>query len=448
MNLAQGDIKSQLIKIAVPAGIGMMFHTFYTITDTFYAGLIGSEAIAAMAITFPVFFILLALAIGFSQGTTALISNFIGANDKKSACEIYIQSLIYSTIFSIFVGIIIFNTSESIFKYFGAEDTFLDKAIDYISVIAIGSPFMILSLVVNAMLNAIGDTKKNRNVMVFGFFLNIGLNPLLCFGFLFIPSLGIGGIALSTVIVQIIASTYLFFHVIKTDILKHFSITMIKFDFRYLKIFIAQSLPTSVSYLMIAFGFFVITKFVTSYGPSAAAAFGIACRIEELILLPTIGLNTALLSIVGQSYGAEAFNRIRKAYMKAVGIGLTMMAGGFLVLIFLGEFLSSLFTKDLEVIFISKNYLFIFAFSTFFFVIIHMSGSIFQGIKKPLYTTFYAFFRLGLLPIIVLYSIENYLDLGISGIWFGILGINVLASIIIFAHLRRILFLIEKKSKI
>ena len=77
-----------------------------------------------------------------------------------------------------------------------------------------------------------------------------------------------------------------------------------------------------------------------------------------------------------------------------------------------------------------------------------MSGSIFQGIKKPLYTTFYAFFILGLLPIIVLYSIENYLDLGISGIWFGILGINVLASIIIFAHLRRILFLIEKKSKI
>ena len=132
MNLAQGDIKSQLIKIAVPAGIGMMFHTFYNITDTFYAGLIGSEAIAAMAITFPVFFILLALAIGFSQGITALISNFIGANDKKSACEIYIQSLIYSTIFSIFVGIIIFNTSESIFKYFGSEDTFLDKAIDYI----------------------------------------------------------------------------------------------------------------------------------------------------------------------------------------------------------------------------------------------------------------------------------------------------------------------------
>ena len=390
MNLTQGDIKSQLIKIAVPAGVGMLFHTFYNITDTFYAGLIGSEAIAAMAITFPVFFILLALAIGFSQGTTALVSNYIGAKDKKNACEIYIQALIYSLFFSIVTGLLILNISESIFQFFGAEGTFLKKAMEYIDVIAIGSPFMLLSLVVNSMLNAIGDTKKNRNVMVLGFFLNIGLNPLLCFGFLFIPGLGIAGIALSTVIVQIIATSYLFFHAIKTDILKNFSISMIRFNIKHFKNFIAQSLPTCVSYLMIAFGFFVITKFVTSYGSSAAAAFGIACRIEELILLPTIGLNTALLSIVGQSYGAKQFFRVRRAYMKAIGIGLIMMSVGFLVLVFLGEFLSSLFTKDLEVIAISKEYLFIFAFSTFFFVIIHMSGSIFQGIKKPIYTTLYA----------------------------------------------------------
>ena len=117
----------------------------------------------------------------------------------------------------------------------------------------------------------------------------------------------------------------------------------------------------------------------------------------------------------------------------------------FLVLITFGEYLSSLFTKDLEVIKLSKDYLFIFAFSTFFFVIIHMSGSIFQGIKRPLYTTLYAFVRLGILPIIVLYSINKYLDFGISGIWIGMLLINVIAAIIIFYHLRKVLFSIESK---
>ena len=244
MNLTQGDIKQQLIKIAFPAGIGMMFHTFYNITDTFYAGLIGSEAIGAMAITFPVFFILLALAIGFSQGTTALISNYIGARDMRSACEIYIQAIIYSLIISIAMGLLIFYSSEWLFNFFGAEGNFLLMAINYISIIALGAPFMILNLVVNSALNSIGDTKKNRNIMVFGFFLNIGLNPLLCFGFLFIPSLGIAGIALSTVIVQVIATTYLFYYVLKTEMLKNFNITMLRIKLHFLKSFISQSLPT------------------------------------------------------------------------------------------------------------------------------------------------------------------------------------------------------------
>ena len=448
MNLTQGDIKSQLIKIAFPAGIGMMFHTFYNITDTFYAGLIGSEAIGAMAITFPVFFILLALAIGFSQGTTALISNYIGAKDIKNACEVYIQALIYSLFISIAIGLLIFYSSEWIFNFFGAEGDFLMMAISYISVIALGAPFMILNLVVNSALNSIGDTKKNRNIMVFGFFLNIGLNPLLCFGLFFIPALGIAGIALSTVIVQVIATIYLFYYVLKTEMLKNFNISMLKIKMHFLKSFVSQSLPMCTSYLMIAFGFFVLTKFVTLYGSSAAAAFGIACRIEELILLPTIGLNTALLSIVGQSYGAQKIQRVRESYMMALKIGMLMMFFGFLVLITFGGYLSSLFTKDIEVINISKDYLFIFAFSTFFFVIIHMSGSIFQGIKKPFYTTLYAFIRLGILPITLLYTINTYFNFGINGIWIGMLLINIVVAIIIFYHLRKILFSIEKKSKI
>ncbi|MDB9776484.1 polysaccharide biosynthesis C-terminal domain-containing protein [Alphaproteobacteria bacterium] len=118
------------------------------------------------------------------------------------------------------------------------------------------------------------------------------------------------------------------------------------------------------------------------------------------------------------------------------------------MLVTFGEYLSSLFTKNLEVIKLSKDYLFIFAFSTFFFVIIHMSGSIFQGIKKPFYTTLYAFVRLGILPIAALYTINKYFDVGINGIWIGMLIINIVAAIVIFYHLRRILFSIERKLKV
>jgi Na+-driven multidrug efflux pump len=198
---------------------------------------------------------------------------------------------------------------------------------------------------------------------------------------------------------------------------------------------------------MIAFGFFVITKFVAGYGPSAAAAFGVALRIEELIILPTIGLNVALVSIIGQSYGAKEYKRIREVYITSLKIGFIMMFFGSIILIFLGEFLSSLFTNDEEVIRYSKNYLYFAAIWSFLFPVVHMSGSVFLGIKKPLYTAFYAFIRLGVLPGIVIYLITKYFEFEVNGIWIGLLIINFTVSAIIFFHLKRILSRIENQIK-
>ena len=83
MDLTQGNIRKQLISMAVPAGIGMLFYTLYNVVDTFYAGLISTEALAGLAISFPVYFILLAFAVGFGQGATALVSNLLGAKKEE-----------------------------------------------------------------------------------------------------------------------------------------------------------------------------------------------------------------------------------------------------------------------------------------------------------------------------------------------------------------------------
>ena len=91
MDLTQGNIKKQLISMAVPAGIGMLFYTLYNVVDTFYAGLISTEALAGLAISFPVYFILLAFAVGFGQGTTALVSNLLGAKKEEDAIRFLVH---------------------------------------------------------------------------------------------------------------------------------------------------------------------------------------------------------------------------------------------------------------------------------------------------------------------------------------------------------------------
>ena len=93
MDLTQGNIRKQLISMAVPAGIGMLFYTLYNVVDTFYAGLISTEALAGLAISFPVYFILLAFAVGFGQGTTALVSNLLGAKKEEDALPIFLEEL-------------------------------------------------------------------------------------------------------------------------------------------------------------------------------------------------------------------------------------------------------------------------------------------------------------------------------------------------------------------
>jgi len=127
MDLTQGNIRKQLISMAVPAGIGMLFYTLYNVVDTFYAGLISTEALAGLAISFPVYFILLAFAVGFGQGATALVSNLLGAKKEEDAIYIYIQSLTISLLLSFVIGYITYKVSEPVFLFFGASDLFFRK---------------------------------------------------------------------------------------------------------------------------------------------------------------------------------------------------------------------------------------------------------------------------------------------------------------------------------
>ena len=127
MDLTQGNIKKQLINMAIPAGTGLFFYTLYNIVDTFYAGLISTEAVAGLAISYPLYFILLAFAVGFGQGATALISIYIGKKKEDEAIKIHTQALIIALFISLLVGFITFVTAKSVFIFFWSRWDFSRK---------------------------------------------------------------------------------------------------------------------------------------------------------------------------------------------------------------------------------------------------------------------------------------------------------------------------------
>ena len=443
MDLTQGNIRKQLISMAVPAGIGMLFYTMYNVVDTFYAGLISTEALAGLAISFPVYFILLAFAVGFGQGSTALVSNLLGAKKEEDAVYTYIQSLTVSLIISILIGYITYKVSEPVFIFFGASGLFLENGLRYMHTLAFGAPFFIFANVINSFLYAKGDTKKNRNALIIGFFINLIFNPLLSLGIGPFPALGTMGIAIATIICQIFNVIYLGYYVLKSPLAKKFKFSYCKLKIDTLKDIFKQSFPASMNMLLIGVGFFIIQKYVTGYGANASAGYGIALRIEQIILLPAIGLNTAMLSMTGQNYGAKNFDRIYEAFTTSLKLALFIMIFGSAILFTLGEKMAFLFTRDAQVIQIAGSYLFMAAFLTFVYQVIHQSGSVLSGMKKPTINAFYTLLRLAIIPPFTFYLFSQTFGLGLNGIWWAILCSNIIAAILIFLHMR---YLIKKES--
>ena len=189
--------------IALPVSIGLFFHTMYNVVDTFFGGLISTQVLAALSLSFPVFFIILAMGSGLSTGTTALIGNAFGAGNRDEARLFGIQGISFGVLVSIIMTLIGIYASPLLFSLLGASDDYLTACLTYMDIIFLGALFFMLVFMFNAILVALGDTRSFRNVLIGGFFLNIIFDPWFIYGGLGIPPLGIAGIALATVLIQL-----------------------------------------------------------------------------------------------------------------------------------------------------------------------------------------------------------------------------------------------------
>lgn len=424
-------------KITIPVSIGLFFNTMYNVVDTWFAGMISTSALAAMSLSLPVFFIIISVGSGMSTGTTALIGTALGADDKKQASLYAVQGLVFGVLMSFLLAVTGINLSPFLFKILGASDEYLHICLAYMDVLFNGTVFFMLMYMLNAILNAQGNTRIYRNFLIMGFILNIILDPWFVFGGLGIPPMGVTGVAFATVLIQMIGSIFLGINVKKTGLISVRSWKDFLPDAGAFKQIAAQGFPASLNIMTVAMGVFVITYFVSKFGKEAVAAYGIGMRVEQIVLLPAIGLNTATLTLVAQNHGAGLFNRMIEAFRSSLKYGGIMTAvGGILVLIFAKPFMK-LFSNDPKVIEIGISYLKIEALVLYAYVILFVSVAALQGIKKPMFAVFIGLFRQIFAPVIVFYTLTQVYDFGVMGIWVGILSITWTAAIIAIFYAKR-----------
>lgn len=443
-DLTAGPVSSHIRQLAVPVSVGFFFNTMYNVVDTWFAGLLGTQAIAALSLSLPVFFLVIACGTGISSGTTALIANSLGAGKREDAERYASQGIAFGLTASALLAVVGIAAAPFLFRTLGAEESYLETCMLYIRPIFLGSPAFLLVYMANAVCNAAGDTKPHRNFLVTGFVANCILDPWFIYGGLGIPAMGIQGVAVATVLIQVGGAVYLIRKASATGLL----------SLRPFRRFIPrpapfadiarQGLPSSINFMTIGLGIFVITYFISLFGKEAVAAYGIATRVEQIALMPTIGLNVAVLSIVAQNNGALRFGRVRETLACAQRMGAWVMGAGTLLVFFLREPLMRLFTQDAAVIGPGSDYLAVAAFVLYAYVILFVNVAGLQGLKRPMFAIWIGLARQIVLPVALFQTLIALFDSGLWGIWGGIAAINWIAAGITVYWTRRELCRVER----
>ncbi len=429
-DLVTAPIPQLVRRLAIPASIGFFFNTMYNVVDTFYAGRLSTDALAALSLTFPIFFVLVAVGSGFSTGATALIGHALGQGDRRQAALTASQGVVLGGLVSAVVMVAGYLAAPALFRLLGARDAYLGLCLQYLHVILAGAVVVQTFYMLNGVLNAQGDTHSFRDYLLVATLVNIGLDPWFMYGGAGLPAMGIGGIALATVVAQTGGMVFLAIRARRTGLLSRASGAQWTPHRNVLRAILGQGIPASLNMMTVALGIFIITYFLSGFGQSAVAAYGVATRVEQIVLLPTLGLNVAALTLAAQNGGAGRIDRVRTAVRTSLLYGAGVMVMGSALVFFGAPFLMHLFTQDTEVVAIGAHYLRIAAFIEYAYVALFVNTSTLQGLKKPALALWIGLYRQLAAPMALFWLATRVWNLGLDAIWWGIFGMTWSAALI------------------
>ncbi|MCS5625651.1 MAG: MATE family efflux transporter [Candidatus Marinimicrobia bacterium] len=413
--------------LAFPIMAGMGIHTLYTIVDMIFIGRLGGDAIAAVAVNMPLFFLVLGLSFGVGSGVTASIARFIGAKDKVNADNTAEHAVALGLIISTILTTLGLIYGEDLLQRLGATESVLPLSWDYLKVSLIGLPFMVFSTFFRSILSGEGDMKLPMAVAGLGTILNIILDPI----FIFTLGYGVGGAAMASAISQLIV--FLIF-VYMLFVKEHAYIRFRMRDFSpsifIIKDIIRVGLPASMSMIIMAFGQLVFNRILVRFSTDAVAAYQVGGRMDMVIFLPIMAIASALTTLVGMFFGAKEIEKIK--FIAKYGIIRSMMVTGVLsiILYIFAPLVVKSFTLDVGIQSIAVTYL---RFICLIYPLIAIGmtvGRILQGLGKGLPMLVITSIRiLALSAPLALYFIM-VLNKSIEWVWYAMI-ISTIVSVAI-----------------
>jgi len=425
IDLTRGPISGHFRTLAVPAAMGMLFSTLYNVVDVYFAGQISTDAQAGMAIGFQAFFIMMSMGFGIGSAMGALVGNARGRKDDAESRQFIMQGLSFATVTTVLLIGIGALIGPYLIQLVSEPGAYRDAGTGYFYWLLAALPGFLLAFSGNGILQAHGDSVTMQRAMMGAFFANIGLNPLFIYGIPgLIPGMGFNGIALATILSQTGVMLFVLRGVLRVRVMQAARLSELRPNRAAYRAILAQMAPTSLSFTVLFFSGFVVQFALSQFGGQAIAAYGIALRIEQILLLPVLGMTGALLPIAAQNFGAGDHDRVREAVWFCWKTGILMTVGAAPILWFGGGLAMSVFTDDAGVIAIGHSYLRVDSFLFVVYMMLFSINSFLQAMKRPIWTLWISIYRQGFGVAFFIWLLIAVFGMDVWGVWLGI-GIAV-----------------------
>jgi putative MATE family efflux protein len=408
--------------------LSSLLQTVYNFVDRLWLAKLSPIGIAALALCWPLIFLVLSIGQGITIAGTALVSQYTGARRSDEANLAAGQVIAFAGAISVLLAAVGFFAARPILSLMGAEPELTAASATYLRIIYAGIPLMFGSFSLTALLSGVGDTITPMWLMFGSVVLNLGLDPLFIFGIGPFPRWGVAGAAAATLLSRAALLVVGFYLLFSGRVGVHVRRAHLRPDWGLIRRIVSIGGLASIGQAGTAVGFAIMNSALARIGTVVLGAFGIGNAFISIVLMPSMGLGMATATFVGQNLGAEKPDRARKSAWAGIRLSTTVLC---LAAVFVYVFRSDLirfFLSDPEVVQAGSDMLRLTALAFPFMGIIQVVMGVYQGSGHTLYSMFFGLFRLWALRVPLVYILSFSLAMGAQGVWWAMLVSNFVTA--------------------
>lgn len=400
---------------------------------------LGINDLAAISAFFPLFFLLISFVIGIGSGSSILIGQAFGARNEDRLKAIVGTTLTFTFVLGAILAVVGSMFAMDIMRLVGTPENIINMSVHYARILFISMPVLFMYFAYTTFMRGTGDSKTPFYFLIVSTGLNMALLPILIFGWLGLPKLGVYGAAYASVISTIVTFIILLVYLRKTKHPLQFDATVRKYlrmDWDLLKLLLRLGIPASINMILVSLSEIAVISFVNRFGSDATAAYGVVNQVASYVQMPAVSLGITVSIFAAQSIGANQFDRLQKVIR--AGLVMNYVIGGVLIsLIYLfSKEILALFLTSQSTIDIAHSLIMITLWSYLIFGHAQIIGATMRASGTVLWPTIFAVISIWGVEVPVAYFLSYHTILGIKGIWIGYPAAFIVSLLLQYGYYR------------